>query len=315
MNEDLIIYHNIDNDNEELLQILKNISGNFKHLHYDNFHSLEDCFLVVFYTGQKNDLEPILSKNRIFFITYEKYLENLKPFSENYRFFIHVLDTNHQERYLDINLKAFIEEAYKVHELNNYINELEEKIFDLAFATTNVLEQKEMADELATKDGMTKLYNHSFFREFLQNEFIKAKIDNNIFTIAILDLDFFKQINDKYGHLKGDEVIKTFAQYILKHTRKNDIAARYGGEEFAMLFKNINHQEAIEIIESLRNEFYNHVFDYGDSCFKATFSAGVTEFSPSFKDTVEMIKLADEALYQSKKNGRNRTTIILKDQL
>lgn len=309
MNE-LKIYHNITDDN--LRKLAQSIFGNFEYVDYEKFYELEDDFIVIQYDKDKNDIEAILSKNNVMILTNNSYIEYFFELSTNYRFQLH-LYSQESNKLLIMNLKAFIDEAYKIFELKNQIEELEDKIFDLAFATTDVLEQKEKAELMVTKDGMTKLYNHSAFKDFLQKEFLSAVANCGIFSIAILDLDHFKNVNDRYGHIKGDEVIRAFANCIHSNVEANiDIAARYGGEEFAIIFKNQTCDEAINKIDNMRLCMNNTHFQHEDTCFKVTFSAGLTEFSKDLKDSNEMLKIADDALYQSKKNGRNRNTIKLK---
>lgn len=309
MNE-LKIYHNLTDDN--LKKLATSIFGNFEYIDYEKFHEFEDAFIVIQYDGNNNDIEAILSKNNVMILTTTPYIEYFFELSTNNRFQLHVY-SQENDKLLIMNLKAFIDGAYKIFELKSQIEELEDKIFDLAFATTDVLEQKEKAELLVTKDGMTKLYNHSAFKDFLQKEFLSAMKDSGIFSVAILDLDHFKNVNDRYGHMKGDEVIRSFANCINSHVSPNmDIAARYGGEEFAIIFKDQICEEAIKKIDSMRLCMNNTHFQHEDTCFKVTFSAGLTQFSKYLKDSTEMLKIADDALYQSKRDGRNRNTIKLK---
>jgi len=137
--------------------------------------------------------------------------------------------------------------------------------------------------------------------------------NNEIFSLAMLDIDYFKTVNDRYGHLKGDEVLRAFAQCILTTLSPiMDIPSRYGGEEFAIIFRDQKVEHATQKIDKIRKNTADMHFEYEGSCFKITFSAGITEFTPLFKDANEMLKYADEALYQSKITGRDRNTIKLK---
>ncbi len=165
---------------------------------------------------------------------------------------------------------------------------------------------------MARKDGLTMLYNHSYFKDKLKDEIIRSERYNNSFTVAILDLDFFKKVNDQYGHVKGgDEVLKAFANIIKDIIRNTDIAARYGGEEFAILFTETDIESSVCVVNRIREELAKTVFNSDQTCFKVTFSAGITPpYHKSYKDAELMVDVADKALYVSKTEGRNRTTVF-----
>jgi len=200
-------------------------------------------------------------------------------------------------------------------ELENKTEEMESTIFELAFASTNVLEQNEFLEQMARKDGLTMLFNHSYFKDKLKDEMVRSERYNNKLTIALLDLDFFKKVNDQYGHVKGDEVLKAFANIIKETVRSTDIAARYGGEEFAVLFTETHIEDAVTVVDRIREKLANTVFNSDTKCFKVTFSAGVTQYSSKYSNAESMVDVADKALYQSKENGRNRTTILTAEDI
>ena len=195
-------------------------------------------------------------------------------------------------------------------ELHRKSEELENTMFELAFASTDVLAQNEFLATMAKKDGLTMLYNHSYFKNELKREMDKSKRYGNMFAIAILDLDFFKKVNDCYGHLKGDEVLRAFAAVITENIRETDIAARYGGEEFAVLFAETDKIHAVNALERIREAMKTIYFEHEGQKFYVTFSAGVTEFSPKYKDSEEMIEKADQALYLSKHRGKDIITVL-----
>ncbi|MGB9730572.1 GGDEF domain-containing protein [Calditerrivibrio nitroreducens] len=314
MNE-FVVYHNIID--EQLLSLLNKICHSLSYCKVNEYLDSNNVFFII-HIKKESDLEEIdlsylVQKNFVLIITEEILAEFFYKLSNDNRFFI-AINGNKNKDLLEINIKGFINYGYKVYELLNQIGELEDRIFDLAFATTDVLEQKEKMEDIAIRDGMTKLFNHSYFRDTLLKKFEHAKLNNEIFTIAILDLDYFKHVNDRYGHLKGDEVLKAFAMTIVENIdAKRDIPSRYGGEEFAIIFDKQDIKEATKKIDAIRKSLSEKAFTYENSCFKVTFSAGLTQYSVKFIDIVEMIKYADEALYQSKKDGRNRNTIKLKE--
>lgn len=237
--------------------------------------------------------------------------KELQILSEKFNFNLLNLNIVNDIEHLKTELNLIERKHSLISGLQDQIEELEDKIFDLAFATTNVLEKKEEMELLATKDGLTHLYNHSFFKEKLFKQFIKSKETNSKFSIAILDLDHFKNVNDRHGHLAGDKVLKTFAHIIANNVRTIDIPARYGGEEFAIIFAEANHKICNEVIDRIRIIFNETIFEACDKKFQVTFSAGITQFSPNFSDINNMIKIADEALYNCKNSGRNCSKINL----
>ncbi len=165
--------------------------------------------------------------------------------------------------------------------------------------------------EQSIKDELTNLYNYRYFRESLKNKYAESKRYNLPLSLLMLDLDDFKNINDIYGHLAGDFVLKEFAQIILKNVRSSDIPARYGGEEFAILLPNTDSSGAKEIAERLIHDINIKKFIYDISIIKVTTSVGISTLDA---DTIlnedMLIKYADEALYYVKKNGKNNLKIM-----
>jgi diguanylate cyclase (GGDEF)-like protein len=162
----------------------------------------------------------------------------------------------------------------------------------------------------ANIDLKTGLYNHSFFIRRLKEELTRLKRHNFDLALMILDIDFFKLVNDKYGHLAGDKIIYNLSKIIDDHKRNEDVAARFGGEEFVVLLVNCNKDYAFLVAERIRKAVENYDFVYEDKIIKITISIGVCYMSSSDNCSTEILmKNADIALYHSKKNNRNRTTI------
>ncbi|AEH44760.1 diguanylate cyclase [Thermodesulfatator indicus DSM 15286] len=165
--------------------------------------------------------------------------------------------------------------------------------------------------EIALKDALTTLYNRHYFQKRLEEEIERSFRYNQPLSIAILDIDFFKNINDKYGHLCGDKVLKTLAEILREETRKSDILARYGGEEFVILLPSTNLQGAKTLAERLRQKIEKYEFSCEKYKFSITVSFGVASLDPKKKTTViDFLSAADKALYISKRQGRNRTTAV-----
>jgi diguanylate cyclase (GGDEF)-like protein len=168
--------------------------------------------------------------------------------------------------------------------------------------------------EIATTDMMTKLKLKHYFLSSMSERIQSAMEKRTDLSILMLDLDHFKNINDTYGHPTGDAVLKTVASSISNTIRSIDIAARYGGEEFILLLTGSNKDCAIATAERIRQAVEASETVYEQHCIKVTISCGVSSFCPD-KDLepMSLISRADEALYKSKQDGRNRVTFIAVD--
>ena len=164
--------------------------------------------------------------------------------------------------------------------------------------------------KLAITDGLTGLYLVRHFKNKLASEEKRAKRYNKIFSILFFDIDHFKKFNDTYGHHIGDEVLKQVATIFKNSLRDGiDLAARYGGEEMIALLPETDIKGAYIVAERLRNAVANHEFTGYKTSLHVTISIGISEFPSSDTDSLELIRKADTALYQSKEGGRNKTTI------
>jgi len=156
---------------------------------------------------------------------------------------------------------------------------------------------------MAYTDPLTNIYNRLHFGHFLDAEIDRVKRYGGTFSIIFFDLDRFKEVNDEYGHLVGDEVLKRVAEIVEKANRNADIFARYGGEEFIILAPATDIAGARVHAERLRNDIEHHRFS---EISHLTCSFGVAEYKPDADDVTSLFKRADTALYNAKKLGRNR---------
>ena len=160
--------------------------------------------------------------------------------------------------------------------------------------------------EQAITDGLTGLYNRRYFEEYLKKEIIRANRQKQPFSLIGLDLDFLKQINDKYGHSFGDLAIKTLADVIKNNARSIDTAARMGGEEFNIILPGVDSKGAMIAAERIRKTLEA---EYIDTIGHITASIGVATYFEHTDNADELIELTDQAMYQSKRDGRNRVTL------
>ena len=174
-----------------------------------------------------------------------------------------------------------------------------EKIQDLL---ENMHESISLLYEAATHDEKTGLYNNKFFETELKMEMDKAQRKQEKLSLMILDIDFFKKINDVHGHMKADELLARLAKVIQKQIRISDIAARFGGEEFVILLPETSFEKAKKLASRLKTAIRKDKFL---NKYNLTVSGGITEFK--LKDNKnKFMHRADKALYQAKKTGRDK---------
>lgn len=158
----------------------------------------------------------------------------------------------------------------------------------------------------STHDSLTKIHNRHYFNEILSYEFGRAERHQHEFIVAMLDLDDFKDINDSYGHLCGDMVLKGIADIMTTNIRKSDVVARIGGDEFAILFVETNIANGYGFAEILRKKISQLEFtEINGQTFATTVSIGLMHYPSSAKNISDMMAGADVALYQAKKTGKN----------
>lgn len=172
---------------------------------------------------------------------------------------------------------------------------------------TNQALQKAMSriEELASHDELTGLYNRRQLMHSLELEKKRADRSGQLFSIIMLDIDHFKHINDTFGHLKGDEILKEVAGVLKTTLRETDICARYGGEEFMLVLEHADKEKAKICAERLRQLIEARKFLQSEENFSVTASLGCTTYRPK-EELSQMISRADEALYRAKNSGRNR---------
>ena len=167
---------------------------------------------------------------------------------------------------------------------------------------------------LSETDALTKLNNRRCFENCFDKEFARAKRYGNKLSIGIIDVDFFKKINDTYGHLCGDYILQEVAYNIVNNFRQTDFVFRYGGEEFTVILTETSVESAQIPFERLRKTIEEQIFKYDNKDIKVTISAGISS-NTELQDAWDMLDEADKALYKAKNNGRNRVELFKKEIL
>ncbi|EHL29991.1 hypothetical protein LDG_8044 [Legionella drancourtii LLAP12] len=177
-------------------------------------------------------------------------------------------------------------------------------IVKLALANINL---RASLSELTLHDPLTNLYNRRYLNEFLSRELVRIAREKNTLCVAMLDIDNFKNFNDTYSHLAGDEVLKSIGQLLARNFRKSDISFRFGGEEFSVILLNMTLDNAVQRMEQFRKQLKNTIAYYKDRPLPGiTISIGVAEAPQQGATIEEIIKAADHALYAAKEAGKDR---------
>lgn len=159
---------------------------------------------------------------------------------------------------------------------------------------------------LSVTDGLTGLYNRRHFEHNVEREFLRAKRYASALSLAMIDIDHFKKINDKYGHQFGDYVLREISKMVYDSFRKTDMVYRYGGEELAVILTETSIENATIPLERLRIKISQHLFEYNDKATKITISVGLGSYLIKMSSKNELIEAADKALYKAKESGRNK---------
>lgn len=160
---------------------------------------------------------------------------------------------------------------------------------------------------LAITDGLTRLFNHRHFYELLEQEFMRSRRHKTNLSMIMIDIDFFKHINDTYGHQVGDDILKEMAIVIQRQVRDIDILARYGGEEFAVLLPQTAVDQAEAVAERIRQSVESNEFVTPEGKIRMTVSLGIAAYPEGGVDNqTELVQMADAAMYEAKSAGKNR---------
>jgi diguanylate cyclase len=193
------------------------------------------------------------------------------------------------------------------------INHVCVTIYDVTDIASNklVMEETNQSQKILSRtDRLTSLNNRGYWEECLDQEFSRLQRYEKKSALIMFDIDYFKQVNDTYGHQAGDEVIRNVSTQLISSLRKTDISGRYGGEEFGIIMPETLAKHALIYCERLRKAIEGTVVAYDETEIKFTISFGICESSDHHGDYQTWLDRADQALYQAKENGRNQTRIF-----
>ncbi|WP_105170050.1 sensor domain-containing diguanylate cyclase [Pseudoalteromonas sp. T1lg23B] len=274
----------------ELEQIYEDLQQQNEQLHQQVIETLEHAnriYVLVLLSAVALGLLGLVIINRSLLSSMDKLTEGASKFATG--------DTNH---HIDIGIP--IEMASVANTFNNMKNK--------------IIEQHKALELVANKDGLTGLFNRRKFDEQIEQELKLAQQGGYPLCIIICDIDHFKQFNDTYGHLGGDEALKVVAQTLVSGIRNHDKACRYGGEEFVIILPHCAGNTAYMMAEKLRQNVASQVVIIDDSKVSTlTISLGVAAFPEHGQTSDILVKHADQALYKAKELGRNRVLMASAD--
>lgn len=216
------------------------------------------------------------------------------------------LDINQQISLIHQAMEAFQQHQAEVRPLSEELQVLIDKVKAIESESERTHAQLVEERHRAQHDALTELPNREAYNHRVQLEWLRYKRYGRELSLAVVDIDHFKRLNDQYGHRIGDRILRLVAQSLAKRLRTVDFIARYGGEEFVVLLPETSLDDAFQVMDSARKSFSGHSFRFKTQPVTITFSCGVSSFRE--KDSVgEVFERADKALYHAKRLGRNQT--------
>lgn len=206
-------------------------------------------------------------------------------------------------------LSMFLESEAMVAEKTQLIHSIESYLETIK----PVLESRLLTDRLldsSLRDAPTTLFNRRFLDEFVENLNSSAQRNSITYSVLMLDIDYFKMVNDTYGHDIGDAVIRTLADIMKKSVRQSDLSIRFGGEEFLILLQNATKEGTLQIAQEIKSKFSQKEFIASNEKFHKTLSIGISYYPEHGNSIWKVIKFADTALYQAKHSGRNKIVVF-----
>ncbi len=257
---------------------------------------------------KEDTLSRLTFKNIVFKVQQEvnEVIQNLEEYQKSLTEKESKIEEKHEETKDESTKEILVEILNELKDLKSQNEFFKNKIKVQAEKIKNLEDELVLTKEEASLDPLTGLLNRRAFDNTV-NELIKNyKKNKSPLSFIFIDIDFFKEINDTYGHAVGDETLKDVANTLKKYLRNEDIIGRYGGEEFGVVLPGIKLDTALKIAERLKNAIKNRTIKVENHDIKVTASFGVVEIDETISTLEDLVKKADLALYSAKKDGRNK---------
>ncbi|WP_460537739.1 diguanylate cyclase [Chitinimonas naiadis] len=231
----------------------------------------------------------------------------------------HLLELDGPSRYFEVKV-AFLEQAGMTLGRLLLLRDVTERHLNQLKLTSALLALEDQLEttsnlqclmrEQAIRDPLTGLYNRRYLDEVFGHELARSERDGRPLALVLIDLDHFKRLNDRYGHLAGDEVLRGVAEMLRQAVRESDLVFRFGGEELLLLMPAADAGDALQRSEAIRLQMAEHRFPTGQGPLTVTLSAGMAVWPQHGKCLVSLLDAADKALYAAKHAGRNRVMAV-----
>ena len=210
---------------------------------------------------------------------------------------------------VDLPVLSRSEVGYLTEVFNDMVARLRQGREELAAINKTLRKKNKELHELSITDSLTGLYNRKHLMETLDNEVARSKRHKHDFAVLVVDIDDFKEYNDTYGHLAGDDVLSRLAKVFKESVRSCDYVARYGGEEFILVLPEIGPQDGVKAAERIRKKVVKEKFAVDGKPIQVTVSVGVASYPKDGDESQAIIRHADAALYKAKESGRNQVVL------
>jgi diguanylate cyclase (GGDEF)-like protein len=210
---------------------------------------------------------------------------------------------------VDLPVLSGSEVGYLTEVFNDMVARLRQGREELAAINKTLRKKNKELHELSITDSLTGLYNRKHLMETLDNEVARSKRHKHDFAVLVVDIDDFKEYNDTYGHLAGDDVLSRLAKVFKESVRSCDYVARYGGEEFILVLPEIGPQDGVKAAERIRKKVVKEKFAVDGKPIQVTVSVGVASYPKDGDESQAIIRHADAALYKAKESGRNQVVL------
>lgn len=290
---------------------------------HDGVLVLDMQFTIVDFNRASSKIFTELSKDAVG-LNVKKYLSKYSSFVESLLCLQIKKEQDNSENRIpdegDFKFEIFDQVKQSISHYQVRMSELYEKDYLIGYTViiSDITKQHEMMTRLehtSRTDGLTNLLNRSYFFERMEYEIRRANRSEGSFAIVLFDIDYFKKINDTWGHQAGDHVLKLISSITAQNLREIDLAGRYGGEEFILFLADTEHENAILVADRIRTNIETANINWGGSRIRVSASFGVTTYNLkkdcNLKDYSALVKKADEALYVAKHNGRNRVEALV----
>ncbi len=264
---------------------------------------LTECKNKLFANTNLSELNNPEAKNKEIIIGQNNILKNIEQKNRNLSFWA-----------VPLEIRLKIIGSIFIANIDNEINEHSKYILNMVanqvVLVINNCQLYHRMKDMAIHDGLTGLYNHRYFQLALEKEISRASRHKGSLFIMLLDIDYFKDYNDRFGHQMGDVLLQEISKLLMKNVREVDLVARYGGEEFAIILPHTDKKGALQVAERIRQTIEEYPFRGKDDkeIICKTVSIGLASYNKK-NSKVDLINYADNALYQAKHSGRNMVKI------